>query len=66
MYIGSTTSLRVSFSDMELYVDVLNDLILEGTEKGQVQIVPNPNAFAGHEPFFKDVIIVLKDDDSNI
>ena len=49
---------------MNISFNVLNDLILEETERGRVQILSDPNAFAGHGPLFGSVDIVIKDDES--
>ena len=66
MSFGDTTSPTFNIGDMEIVFEVLNDDILEGTERGRVRIAPDPNLFAGHEPFFGSVDIVIIDDESMI
>ena len=57
---------QFSFSDMEILFEVLNDRILEGTEIGELQIAPEPNAFDGHTPLFKSVRIIIRDDEGEM
>ena len=66
MSFGDTTSPTFTIQDMEIVFEVLNDDILEGTERGRVQIASDPNLFAGHEPYFGSVDIVITDDESII
>ena len=66
MSFGDTTSPTFNIVDMEIIFEVLIDHILEGTERGRVQIASNPDLFAGHEPLFGNVDIVIKDDESII
>ena len=64
---GAGTSLPVfRFSEMEIFFEVLNDNILEGTEVGEVQIVPDPANFDGSTPLFKSVTIRIRDDEGDI
>ena len=57
---------QVSFSKMEIYFDLLNDRIFEGTEIGELQIAPNPANFDGHTPLFKSVRIAIRDDEGKM
>ena len=66
MSFGAISSPRYRIQDMEIVFEVLNDPILEGTERGRIQIAPDPNLFAEHGPLFGNVIIVLRDDESKI
>ena len=55
-----------AFSEMEISFEVLNDNILEGTEVGELTIVPDPTNFDGHAPLFKSVRITIRDDEGII
>ena len=50
---------------MEISLEVLNDLVREGTEIGELQIAPDPFNFDGHTPLFKSVRIIIRDDEGN-
>ena len=51
---------------MEIAFELLNDNLFEGTERGQISIRSDPNSFAGHEPLFGSVDIIIIDDESMI
>ena len=51
---------------MEIFIEVLNDAILEGTEVGELTIAPDPTNFDGHAPLFKSVRITIRDDEGKI
>ena len=54
------------FSQMEISFDLLNDLILEGTEIGELSINQDPLNFDGHEPLLKSVRIAIRDDEGKM
>ena len=69
MNFGDNSLPRYIFTNMDnnfIVFELFNDNILEGTESGRVQIVQDSNVFDGYEPLYKDVTIVLKDDESII
>ena len=64
MDFGNNISPFFNIKDNEITFDVLEDETLEGTERGQISIRPDPNTFAGHEPLLGSVNIVIIDDES--